>query len=556
MGCILCQPPPLHKLQICGRGCNGESCDPCRELDALQARISKAQQDLREAEKVLASLFAQQHDLQEDVNRCHDPVCRQLPPEIVSSIFQLYIPESKLDNDPSPPKPAMEAVKARFTLGTVCRNWRRIALSTPHLWNLVLVQLHTSDLDLYSDFIQKWLQRSGQLPLDIVVYCRNGFFVSSEGDVNCPKSTRVKLGLLVKMIRLESGRWQTLDLRVPRSFTVSFFSNLPELPSTLQTLRLEADLNDTLGGFVGLPSNMPGLRSVILHRWILSTVRDIQWSNIIHFEATMCLGTRDCIEILKNAPRLRQCRINRAESSHLEPADVLVHHHLEVLELQSECLEIGDRFFDHLELPALRTLKLKSKTSTYFDAQRLVSFLVRSSCPLEIFSIIKKRITLTELSCILRTIPSLTELYLSPKRSRSDASISPDQFFDLLARTSVREGDDWRGLIQNGQECLLLANLQTLHYTFSQPFSFDLVPPVFGPISEFTDNPLRRPLKALHLHIGPNFASCYDVPPISEESATHLAAALEAGLELKVYPVTFRKGLEVAMNRPGVLGIS
>ncbi|KAF8809807.1 hypothetical protein BYT27DRAFT_7093259, partial [Phlegmacium glaucopus] len=63
------------------------------------------------------------------INHLQSPILRRIPPEIISHIFNLYLPEFHIDN----PRDSKEAVP--LTLGAVCKSWRNIAWSSPTLWS-------------------------------------------------------------------------------------------------------------------------------------------------------------------------------------------------------------------------------------------------------------------------------------------------------------------------------------------------------------------------------------------------------------------------------------
>ena len=143
------------------------------------------------------------------VNEAQDSTISHLPVELVSNIFML--------SDPYPveteefPHPLLNASwtatgKYQFSLGTVCRAWRNIVWSTPHLWTNIRIWLQTKDVHCHMGFLLLYLRLSGSLPLDIHAW------VPQYSDLT--ERDYPVLSPLLEALNGHSERWRSLDLHV------------------------------------------------------------------------------------------------------------------------------------------------------------------------------------------------------------------------------------------------------------------------------------------------------------------------------------------------------
>jgi len=130
------------------------NCAVCSKLDGHIVEARRAMEHASEQRRA---------DL-EEVNRDCDPIQR-LPAEVASSIFVLCLPRlPSLDIFDVTPKTGQDdiAIQAvQFLLGSICRHWRRIAWSTPHLWNILWLQISNRITVTHSQMVADGLRRSG-----------------------------------------------------------------------------------------------------------------------------------------------------------------------------------------------------------------------------------------------------------------------------------------------------------------------------------------------------------------------------------------------------------
>ncbi|KAF8909254.1 hypothetical protein CPB84DRAFT_1843046 [Gymnopilus junonius] len=134
---------------------------------------------MRRAYDILKSLSDKRSNLvKEKVNGLHDQLTLHLPVELISQIFTVFVHGSE---DPFLHDYRSEFVKAQcsvpFTLSAVCKSWRQIAFKTPPLWSTVNIYVYSeSKLSLQGELLRQWLNRSGQLPLEVfLLYAKSRY---------------------------------------------------------------------------------------------------------------------------------------------------------------------------------------------------------------------------------------------------------------------------------------------------------------------------------------------------------------------------------------------
>ncbi|KAF8876202.1 hypothetical protein CPB84DRAFT_1795940 [Gymnopilus junonius] len=469
---MACDRPVLFGPKNHCRLSNGSSCGPCNKLKELRSRMKKANQKLH----------------------------RELLPQInhiVSSIFELSVPHIQFDTEPyGNIDEVWEDITARLNLAAACRDWRRIALSTPQLWNSLLINLRSSEVKRDVEVIQAWLDRSGNLPLSIRIY--------SYDDPEESQLTEVRN--MMDIINEVSSRWQALDFRNFSSFPWQLIGNPQDSePSLLRSLRLEPGKN-----VISRPFNV--FISMVSYKSI-----EIQWDRVT-WVTLMDFSLDDCLELLKSVQQIRHCTVigvGRVPST-LDPIPFnIIVHHVEDLTFDGPYFDLLHEFFSRVSFPSLKRLVINGSEEE-FAAGTLTAFFKRSAY--------NTLYTSDDIICVLREVPSLIQLELLTTwdSSATEDNVSPEAFFKYLAHNSATmEGS------LDPHESTFLPNLQTLRYDALCSFSWALLPPIFGLVSEL-NNPSRtpRPLKSFHL-------SFYPYVP---RNSISLIDKQKAGLDFKINP--------------------
>ena len=113
-------------------------------------------------------LRLKRYDLKRKINRFHSSIIRQIPPDVMSTIFEFCLPDL-MDNQLS--SYTEEDLSIPLSLGAICGCWRDIAWSTPSLWSSLTVRVTSNhNSNITTGIAQEWLARSGQLPLSICIF--------------------------------------------------------------------------------------------------------------------------------------------------------------------------------------------------------------------------------------------------------------------------------------------------------------------------------------------------------------------------------------------------
>ncbi|EPQ50342.1 hypothetical protein GLOTRDRAFT_123591 [Gloeophyllum trabeum ATCC 11539] len=276
-----------------------------------------------------------------------------LPPELWSIIFEYAviwvtfdfsggtaenksIPLGRLDSD-------MFGV---LVVSHVCRRWRAIALSTPHLWCAATLK---DTLKALPDI----LARSGTLPLSLLL----------------PKCDLGHTAALVA----ECSRWRHIRMDLTQEALRLFQTTPPLRLPVLQTLCLELSVKamhelNRIRAFEDAP--MLSHLSLVLD---CSSTRDCLvlsgvWRRLTHLVLTRRDGFLDCIDALNQCPALRSLHLifvydalssdPRFNPHYPSPSQTLKLPQLETLRL---CAPDVGACFTLLDLPALEELDVASK---------------------------------------------------------------------------------------------------------------------------------------------------------------------------------------------------
>lgn len=134
---------------------------PQHELDRMDGAI-------RDMEHRLSQLRMRRDRLWISVSRHRGMIscARRLPDDVLQEIFIRTLPTSCL--------PTINVKRAPEVLTHVCRRWRELALSTPHLWSGIHVQklwrygdFSQEDMDRKIAAIGKWIARARAVPISI-----------------------------------------------------------------------------------------------------------------------------------------------------------------------------------------------------------------------------------------------------------------------------------------------------------------------------------------------------------------------------------------------------
>ncbi|KAJ7608712.1 hypothetical protein FB45DRAFT_845849 [Roridomyces roridus] len=179
-----------------------------KKLDIIEARLDEE----LEGHSTLEILERNGAALRKTIELCQSilSATRQLPPEILTQIFLFSLPSMeearRMEWDQS-------LQKSPWVLCHVCSRWRAVALASPALWTLILVQpVKDDDGDPCSvAMIEAQISRSGNSPLDIIFD-----YEPWRGDTYAADEA-------IKLLARCSTRWRSL------SITGCYLKELPRI---------------------------------------------------------------------------------------------------------------------------------------------------------------------------------------------------------------------------------------------------------------------------------------------------------------------------------------
>ncbi|KAF8971809.1 hypothetical protein BDZ97DRAFT_1753055 [Flammula alnicola] len=514
MPCLFCgnlEAPGIFKPH---HGCqlsDSEPCAACKEVQELEPQIA-------EAKDVLYKMLVRHRELRTKMNHSHNPIVSQLPPEIVSHIFELSLPER-------PPEKSSRGLTkneicAPLILGAACQLWRHIAFSTPQIWTSISIYLGNRFESAKAgttqcELAQEWLSRSGELPLSVYIYGGT----EHTGGRN--------IASLMEIVNRHSSRWNHLELEFPQHLA-SLLCGDSSGASILHNLRLycndESEYRFLDEGSFTLSNVKPSPTSISLANWSLKKV-NIEWNHATHVN----LGWADiseCIEVLRCAPQLicfkfteARDRISTDFSPYATPASPIIRPLLRELEIGVDDADMGAKFADSFILAGLEILTFSGHDS--LPTNSLISLLNRSSCLLTTLSIKKYSINNAEILPLLRATPSVRNLHFC-------WLFGTIAFFNPLETISLASSD------KPEEDGHLLPGLETISFSgehrTAELFPWSLVSKMFGPVSEIHSTH-RRPLSKFDISLtqyGELSPSLY----IDEESIRRFLELREAGITL------------------------
>lgn len=418
------QPTAFESQQIL------EFCSkPAAELEQLNVEIHKLQE-------ALESLTRQRDVLQDllDPHRALLSPMRQMPTEILRRIFGLCLHSAR--------NPVMHPSEAPLLLGRICSNWRSIALTTAELWSSIhIVSDHENGglaprLDI--DNVVAWLQRSGNLPLNISLYVsqedHTGWGTPSWG-LELPEPDA---GMLVLQAILPyASRWRCIELETVQR-DLGLLGNLastdvPHLEtfifrqqsSNWDEWHEENDIGIDDGGSpqaLTFLQNVPSLRKFSLRPYYGSIeTLQLPWHLLsdLHLETSSAdpIQAETLLNIVARCTRLQQCTLQftALHDANQVPRSPIILAHLQQLSLhlsRAHSMNRSPLLTEFLVVPNLRELEYYNPDGLTIIPS-ITRLVVRSSCALTKLVLREQCVSpATDVLELLRLTPQLQELAL------------------------------------------------------------------------------------------------------------------------------------------------
>ncbi|KII95967.1 hypothetical protein PLICRDRAFT_234417 [Plicaturopsis crispa FD-325 SS-3] len=316
---------------------------------AVDAEIARLREIIARCKRVRRTLRKRL-----DSNRGSVSALRRFPSELLSHILIECLPDDVSD---------IHAAVLR--LGSVCRRWWAVALSTPQLWTSV----YPGNRSARFASANVWIQRSGSLPLSLVY--RHKY--SPE---------------IVPLIVFYASRWGRLELKMP-NIPADLREGVTEGFPSLRSLSL--DIDDKLSNFDGDMPMWDLTTSPKLHEVLYSSYSDamqsmgLPWGQLTHLTLEN-QAQPTCLDILAAAPNLVECNFlhifDREEIWNRQLAGPVLLPCMRRLQASCEYAHSSIRLFEFTTMPLLEELIVSSVGTDAVPDNSVLSFLQRSRCNL------------------------------------------------------------------------------------------------------------------------------------------------------------------------------
>ena len=358
--------------------------------------------ELENLENTITRLKSKRCDLKRDINRRHSSFIRIIPLEIIARIFKYANTDVTITGSGLP-----------ILLSSVCSDWRRAVVGTPELWSSIKIdlppisQISNNDMDESSmlprlaTFIDEWLARSGQLPLNISLY--------SEYETPWPGYSSAEYLPIFNTLNKYSSRWRSLNISIP---TILHQLLQPNCLPLLEQLHITGSNKNDLT----FP-HTPSLNTVEIHpqaimnsEFQIEKIR-IQWNTVTHVFLEF-INSSDCFTLLRLNPQLVHCTFHEVtddiDDDDIEEFEFPIICSLTYLSLHNR--RCTAQILDYVTLPHLKTLVMFNVI-----IEPVISVIKRSACSLHTLSLLNWNNRKTDkLMTLLEFLsPSLTRLSIS-----------------------------------------------------------------------------------------------------------------------------------------------
>ncbi|KAF4611633.1 hypothetical protein D9613_004570 [Agrocybe pediades] len=401
------------------------------------------------------------------MNHHHSSVVSKLPPEILSTIFEVYTSDAlppSLQDEIQFQFPQHNILPIPLVLSHVCHRWRQVAFSTPQIWTTFTISLdRCNGSPAEQDIIYAWISRTRNHPLTIHLrssleedYCTGAL----------PKSSHLPV---LQVLASSFRQWHHFSARVP-TYVLEYLGNQVE----------DIPLIDTVGIRVqALPLQMPLDTPITNQLWKAVTTMRIEH-----------ISTDECVTLISSTPNLVTCVFHDIDTGGDEVSwhstqRVVEHPKLQYLTYDScECCHI----FYRLKLSNLKSMICVSKLFLEEDWSTILPVFFANSGleKLEVLTLPSDTFTSDQLESLLSMTPTITHFSLI---CTGDYVEVVNGLLEHLERTAVINSSQFPRAF--------LPNLTSLEFEVHEPyFPWEKVAPCFAHVlvpnsaTEFKYRPL------------------------------------------------------------------
>ncbi|KAJ7101333.1 hypothetical protein B0H15DRAFT_408902 [Mycena belliarum] len=335
---------------------------PQQELADLDKEISRVQDQLDALTRRKAAL-----DAYVEAHLAMISQARRLPDDIVREIFANCLPSHR--------NSIVSSDEAPLLLCQVCRPWREIALTTPRLWSslhIVLPKKPLIHLQVLTQIVSEWLDRSGVLPLSLSVICSRSWWTGEDN----------ALPILQRLIQ-SSRRWQRIHFEFANHLTFAALRDLR--PDDVPILRDASIHGIERRAGRGWQSTDPDDDPVKSYRFLSfldashiqrvsingahgmpTSALPLPWVHLTVLDITEgCLSYDEAVTIVRRCPALEKLAlsIESLESRSTDHVPPISLHRLRDLSIFCDTDGASTAFIALLLLPSLRAFKYSQRSA-------------------------------------------------------------------------------------------------------------------------------------------------------------------------------------------------
>ena len=338
------------------------------EILAIQSVMRDAEQLLEEPRRL--------HEL---IARCKVALAphRKLPEDVLRCIFVLHVQDAIHIPFKRSSYGRELVIPAAVVLTHVCSPWRRIAISSPELWNNILLEMDNRDRSFLPCALEL-LERARDLPMQLNLSVR--LYPRGLGDHGFNN-----LGETVNQLT-SSRNLQKLRLYIDGSRLAEFS---PRDMFSVGTFDHVRDLNLHLNHNSSLPvfsqSNFPNLETFFYHTTITAgdlNLPGVPWSRLRRLDlSTYIQDVPTALGLLSQCTMIEECKLFVIISgSAVDPRVTLPNLRdleFDFMQIEEEDFDILDTFFGLLSFPILQSLII-SEEDSILSSSRVMSPLARN----------------------------------------------------------------------------------------------------------------------------------------------------------------------------------
>lgn len=343
----------------------------------------------------------------------------RLPPEVLARIFHFYLPSSDERMFASP------SAQRTSCLAQVCRPWKTIVESDPHLWTSIHFYFpsHTpstceEDARRMRAILDLHFKRSGTLPLSLTFRDHRSLSDSNKGLIS----------FLANILREHSRRWKHISIHLPCNYFSLLFAFTPCDLSSLEHLHISSNNGQSVFHVPRLSldsaTNLKSFSNSGSYSPLIDTV-DLQWDRLVEvsFDFVPWNQSLLCQQFthLGDCQNVAICSLGIDEICSLPTRQTITLFHLQILRIRRLSSQADTRLLEFLFLPRLETLEIDSRFLVGFDRpytpwqDRIFSnLLAQSGCALRHLLIQDVDFSNEELVRCLALSPTLTSLRFIP----------------------------------------------------------------------------------------------------------------------------------------------